>query len=82
METHEKMTELGVPIAAPQVMNLTSIHEDVGLILGRAQGVKDPEWLGCRLAAVAPSQPLAWELPYTMGAVVKKKKNDDRGRPR
>ena len=31
-----------------------------------------PLW--CRPAATAPIQPLAWELPYAMGAAVKKKK--------
>ena len=32
---------IGGPIAAQQVMNLTSIHEDVGLIPGLPQGVKE-----------------------------------------
>ena len=30
-------------------------------------------WLWCRLAAVALIQPLAWELPYAMGAALKNK---------
>ena len=33
-------------------------------------------WLWCSLAAVAPIQPLAWELPYAMGVAVKKKKQN------
>ena len=31
-------------------------------------------WLWCRLAAVAPTQPLAWELPYAMGTALKRPK--------
>ena len=29
-------------------------------------------WLWRRAAAVAPTQPLAWEPPYAMGAVLKR----------
>ena len=31
-------------------------------------------WLWYRLAATAPIQPLAWELPYTAGVALKDKK--------
>ena len=36
----------------------------------------DPEWLWlwCRPAAKAPIQPLAWELPHTTRAALKRKK--------
>ena len=40
-------------------------------------------WLWCRPAAVAPIQPLAWELPYAEGAALKrqkKKKKELKGR--
>ena len=33
--------DIGVPIVAQQVKNLTSIHENMGLIPGLAQWVKD-----------------------------------------
>ena len=33
-------------------------------------------WLWCRLAAVAPIRPLAWELPYAAGAALKSKKKE------
>ena len=29
-------------------------------------------WLWCRLAAVAPIQPPTWELPYAVGAALKR----------
>ena len=40
---------------AQRVKNPSSIHEDVDLIPGLAQWVKDPAflWLWCRLAAAA-----------------------------
>ena len=40
----------------------------------RSQMRLDPEWLRRRLAAVAPSRPLAWELPYAAGAALRGKK--------
>ena len=51
---------------AQQVKNLTSIHEDSGLIPSLTQWVKDLQllWLWHRPAPVAPIRPLAWELPY------------------
>ena len=33
--------------------------------------------LWCRLAAAAPVQPLAWKLPYAMGAALKRKKKKE-----
>ena len=37
-----KLFLLGVPFVAQQVMNTSSIHEEVGLIPGLAHGLKEP----------------------------------------
>ena len=65
--------------------NSTSNPEDMGSIPGLTQRVKDPVlgrscgsdpellWLRHKSAALAPIRPLAWELPYAVGAVLKSK---------
>ena len=66
------------------VTNPTGIHEAVCLISGPTQWVKDQHhrhrsdpvwlWLWHRLAAAAPDQSLAYELPYATGVALKSQK--------
>ena len=75
----------GVALVAQQFKNLTTLHQDVGLIPGLAQWVKDLQvtdatcnlmllWLWCRPAAAAPIQSLAQEILHVAGAALKKLK--------
>ena len=63
-----------VLIVAWRVKNLTSIHDDVGLVPAFTQWVKGLAWLWYRLAAAAPIRPLAWERPYATRAAQKRQK--------
>ena len=58
---------------AQGLMSPTRSREDVGLIPGLPQRVKDPAllWLWCRPAAVARILPLAWERPHAEGMALK-----------
>ena len=50
----------------------------------RSRHDSDPAllWLSCRLAATASVQPLAWELPCAMSAVLKRGGRETFGVPR
>ena len=38
-------------------------------------------WLWCRPVATAPIGPLVWELPYAVGAALKKTKRQKKEKP-
>ena len=64
---------------------MTRIHEDVDLIPGLIQWFKDLALLQAvmQVTAAALIQPLAWELPSTVGAALKKiKKKKEREKER
>ena len=66
---------------AQSLASLSGLSESSGV--GCRCG-SDPALLGlwCRLAAASLIQPLAWEIPYAVGAALKKKKKRKRKNPR
>ena len=69
-------TNWGVSIVAQWFKKPINIHEDSGSIPDLDQRVKNLAllWLWCRQAAAARIRSLAWELPYVVGAALKKTK--------
>ena len=55
------------------------MHEGMGSTPDLVQWLKDLEllWLWCSLVAKAQIQPLAWELPYAIGAALKRQKKKE-----
>ena len=78
--SHLKKKKTGSSHCGSAETNPSSIREDVGLIPGLAQWVKDLALLGlwCRPAAAAPVQPLAWELPCATSVALKSKKQREK----
>ena len=54
-------------------MNLTSNHEDAGSLSGLIRDLA-LLWLWYTPVAIAPIWPIAWEFPYSVGAVLKRQK--------
>ena len=74
--------QIGLVSMRMRVRSLASLSGS-GICIAVSCGVdhrlgSDPAllWLWCRLATAAPIQPLAWELPYAAGVVLKRKKKN------
>ena len=65
-------------------MDPNSIHEDMDSIPGLTRWVRDPAllWLLYRLGVVAPISSLVCELPYAVGAALKRKKKKKKKKKR
>ena len=75
---YENILFVGVLFVAQQLMNPSRIQEDAVRSLAWLSGLRIGCCceLWCRLAAIAPIQPLAWELLYAVGVALKSiKKN-------
>ena len=71
----KKLQNIGVPIVAHQLWNWLVFMGMLVWFLALPSGLRIPVllwlWLLQRLATAAPIQPLAWELPYAIGAALK-----------